>query len=47
MINAQGELESKNVEEVDDDGMPSLENADDKQSAMVGDLLVGRRVLNI
>ena len=46
MINAQGELESENEEQVDDDDMP-LEDADDEQSAMVGDLLVARRVLNV
>uniref|UniRef100_A0A2N9F015 Reverse transcriptase domain-containing protein n=1 Tax=Fagus sylvatica TaxID=28930 RepID=A0A2N9F015_FAGSY len=47
VINAQGELESENEEEVDDDDMPPLEDADDEQSAVVGDLLVARRVLNV
>jgi hypothetical protein len=47
VINAQGELESENEEEVDDDVMPSLENADNEQNAVVGDLLVARRVLNV
>jgi hypothetical protein len=45
VINAQGELESKNEEEVDDDDMPSLEDADDEQNVVVGDLLVARRVI--
>lgn len=47
VINAQGELESENEEEVDDDNMPPLEDADDEQNAVVGDLLVARRVLNV
>ncbi|XP_041011316.1 uncharacterized protein LOC121255094 [Juglans microcarpa x Juglans regia] len=47
VINAQGELESENEEEVDNDDMPSLEDADDEQNAVVGDLLVARRVLNV
>ena len=47
MINAQGELEPENEEEVDDNDMPPLEDADDEQSAVVGDLLVARRVLNM
>ena len=47
VINAQGELESENEEEVDDDDMPHLEDADDEQNAVVGDLLVARRVLNM
>jgi hypothetical protein len=47
VINAQGELESENEEEVDDDDMPPLEDADDEQNAVVGDLLVARRVLNV
>jgi hypothetical protein len=47
MINAQGEHESENEEEVDDDDMPSLEDADNEQNAVVGDLLVARRVLNV
>jgi hypothetical protein len=47
VINAQGELESENEEEVDDDDMPSLEDADNEQNAVVGDLLVARRVLNV
>uniref|UniRef100_A0A2N9GXJ1 RNA-directed DNA polymerase n=1 Tax=Fagus sylvatica TaxID=28930 RepID=A0A2N9GXJ1_FAGSY len=47
VINAQGELELENEEEVDDDDMPPLEDADDEQSAVVGDLLVARRVLNV
>lgn len=47
VINAQGELESENEEEVDDDDMPSLEEVDDEQNAVVGDLLVARRVLNM
>ena len=47
VINAQGELESENEEEVDDNDMPPLEDADDEQSAVVGDLLVARRVLNM
>ncbi|XP_035548687.1 uncharacterized protein LOC118349200 [Juglans regia] len=37
VINAQGELESENEEE----------DADDEQNAVVGDLLVARRVLNV
>ncbi|KAG5233045.1 Integrase [Salix suchowensis] len=45
VINAQGELESENEE--DDNDMPPLEDADDEQSAVVGDLLVARRVLNM
>uniref|UniRef100_A0A2N9GL02 Reverse transcriptase n=1 Tax=Fagus sylvatica TaxID=28930 RepID=A0A2N9GL02_FAGSY len=32
---------------VDDADMPPLEDADDEQSAVVGDLLVARRVLNV
>ncbi|KAL5540966.1 hypothetical protein UlMin_044258 [Ulmus minor] len=47
VINAQGELESENEEEVDDDDMPPLEDADDEKNAVVGDLLVARRVLNV
>jgi hypothetical protein len=47
VINAQGELESENEEEVDDDDMPSSEDADNEQNAVVGDLLVARRVLNV
>jgi hypothetical protein len=47
VINAQGELESENEEEVDDDDMPSLEDADNEQNAVVGDLLVAGRVLNV
>jgi hypothetical protein len=47
VINAQGEHESENEEEVDDDDMPPLEDADDEQNAVVGDLLVARRVLNV
>ena len=47
VINAQGELESENEEKVDDDDMPSLEDANDEQNAVVGDLLVARRVLNV
>ncbi|XP_060961495.1 uncharacterized protein LOC133031812 [Cannabis sativa] len=47
MINAQGELESEDEEEVDDDDMPHLEYADDEQNAVVGDLLVARRILNM
>ncbi|KAL5550396.1 hypothetical protein UlMin_000572 [Ulmus minor] len=47
VINAQGELESENEEEVDDDDMPHFEDADDEQNAVVGDLLVARRVLNM
>jgi hypothetical protein len=47
VINAQGELESENEEEVDDDDMPSLEDADNEQNAVVGDLLVASRVLNV
>jgi hypothetical protein len=47
VINAQGELESENEEEVDDDDLPSLEDADNEQNAVVGDLLVARRVLNV
>ncbi|XP_062086346.1 uncharacterized protein LOC133792455 [Humulus lupulus] len=47
VINAQGELESKNEEEVDGDAMPPLEDADDEQNAVVGDSLVARRVLNV
>ncbi|XP_062100496.1 uncharacterized protein LOC133806405 [Humulus lupulus] len=42
-----GELESENEEEVDDDAMPPLEDADDEQNAVVGDLLAARRVLNV
>jgi hypothetical protein len=47
VINAQGELESENEEKVDDDDMPSLEDADNEQNVVVGDLLVARRVLNV
>jgi hypothetical protein len=47
VIKAQEELESENEEEVDDDDMPSLEDADNEQNAVVGDLLVARRVLNV
>ncbi|XP_035547321.1 uncharacterized protein LOC118348884 [Juglans regia] len=47
VINAQGEIESENEEEVDNDDMPSMEDADDEQNAVVGDLLVARRVLNV
>jgi hypothetical protein len=47
VINAQGELESENEEEVDDDDIPPLEDANDEQNAVVGDLLVARRVLNV
>ncbi|XP_040994309.1 uncharacterized protein LOC121240848 [Juglans microcarpa x Juglans regia] len=47
VINAQGELDSENEEEVDNDDMPSLEDVDDEQNAVVGDLLVARRVLNV
>jgi hypothetical protein len=47
VINVQGELESENEEEVDDDDMPSLEDANNEQNAVVGDLLVARRVLNV
>jgi hypothetical protein len=47
VINAQGELESANEEEVEDDDMSPLEDADDEQNAVVGDLLVARRVLNV
>jgi hypothetical protein len=47
VINAQGELESENEEEVDDDDIPPLEDADDEQNDVVGDLLVARRVLNV
>ncbi|XP_040998254.1 uncharacterized protein LOC121244313 [Juglans microcarpa x Juglans regia] len=47
VINAQGELESENEEEIDNDDMPSMEDADDEQNAVVGDLLVARRVLNV
>ncbi|KAL4651966.1 hypothetical protein ACB092_01G198800 [Castanea dentata] len=47
VINAQGELESENEEEVENVDMPSLEDADDEQNAVAGDLLVTRRVLNV
>jgi hypothetical protein len=47
VIKDQGELESENEEEVEDDDMPSLEDADNEQNAVVGDLLVARRVLNV
>ncbi|XP_075633351.1 uncharacterized protein LOC142605799 [Castanea sativa] len=47
VINAQGELESENKEEEDIVDMPSLEDVDDEQNAVVGDLLVTRRVLNV
>ncbi|KAL5540185.1 hypothetical protein UlMin_043734 [Ulmus minor] len=47
VINAQGELESENEKEVDDDDMPHLEDSDDEQNAVVGDLLVARRILNM
>ena len=46
VINAQGDLESEDEEEVDDD-MPPLEEVGDEQSAVIGDLLVARRVLNM
>jgi hypothetical protein len=42
VINTQGELESENQEEVDDDDMPSLEDANNEQNAVVRDLLVAR-----
>lgn len=45
VINAQEELESENEEEVGGGDMPSLEDANDEQGAVVGDLLVTRRVL--
>ncbi|XP_075657334.1 uncharacterized protein LOC142627371 [Castanea sativa] len=47
VINAQGELESENEEEVENVDMSSLENADDEQNVVAGDLLVTRRVLNV
>jgi hypothetical protein len=47
VINAQGELQLENKEEVDDDDMPSLEDTDNEQNVVVGDLLVVRRVLNV
>jgi hypothetical protein len=47
VINAQGKLESENEEEVDDDDMPSLEDADNEQNVVVGDVLVTRPVLNV
>lgn len=47
VINAQGELESENEEEVENVDMPSLEDADDEQNVVAGDLLVTRRVLNV
>jgi hypothetical protein len=47
VINAQRELESENEEEVDNDDMPSLEDAYNEQNAVVGDLLVARRVLSV
>jgi len=47
VINAHGELESKNEEEVDNDDMPPLQDVDDEQNVVVGDLLVARRVLNV
>jgi hypothetical protein len=42
VINALGELESENEEEVDDDDIPPLEDADDEKNAVVGYLLVAR-----
>jgi hypothetical protein len=47
VINAQRELELENEEEVDNDDMPSLKDADNEQNAMIGDLLVARQVLNV
>jgi hypothetical protein len=47
VINAQGELESDNEEEVDNDDIPTLEDADDEQNDVVGDLLVARRVFDV
>jgi hypothetical protein len=47
VINAQGELELENEEEVDNDDIPSLKDADNEQNVVVGDLLVARRVLNV
>lgn len=41
VIDAQGELESENEEEVDED-MPPLEDVVDEQNAVIGDLLVAR-----
>ncbi|XP_062103839.1 uncharacterized protein LOC133814954 [Humulus lupulus] len=38
---------TENEEEVDDDAIPPLEDADDEQNAVVGELLVARRVLNV
>jgi hypothetical protein len=38
VINAQGKLESENEEEVDDDDMPSLEDADNEQNAVDANL---------
>uniref|UniRef100_A0A2N9FQW0 RNA-directed DNA polymerase n=1 Tax=Fagus sylvatica TaxID=28930 RepID=A0A2N9FQW0_FAGSY len=40
-------LEASKRAPVDDADMPPLEDADDEQSAVVGDLLVARRVLNV
>ncbi|XP_075675001.1 uncharacterized protein LOC142644233 [Castanea sativa] len=40
VINAQGELESENEEEVENVDVPSLEDADDEQNAVARDLLV-------
>ncbi|XP_030924714.1 uncharacterized protein LOC115951698 [Quercus lobata] len=41
-----GELESENEEEVDDDDMPSLEDADDEKNVVVGDLLVASVIID-
>ncbi|XP_062114134.1 uncharacterized protein LOC133825167 [Humulus lupulus] len=46
VINAQGELKSENEEEVDDDAMPPLEDADDEQNVVVGDLLVASVIID-
>lgn len=46
VINSQGDLESKDKEEVDDEMLP-LVNADDEKNTIDVDLLETRRVLNM
>lgn len=46
MINTHSELESEDEDEVAEE-VPQKEDSDDEQHAVVGDLLVARRVLNL
>ena len=46
VINAQGELESEDEDEIVEE-VPQKEDSDDEQHAVIGDLLVARRVLNL